>query len=200
MAVSTIALYASPPSSVCSTPHPCSINSHSSSYDFDLTTRSPSASTQSPSSNNQRQVIGGLSSLLKHSSSSLSNDEFTKVTMEDHNHYHHSQNQFSNLSSSFRYSNSSSLKREMHSPVSVFQGPVSVTSSSFNGSVVSGSFSGLGAFRVNSTTSVLLNGFVRNSLGSCLDHDVEELTFNMEDHFVFGDGVVELLASAQLRH
>ena len=120
--------------------------------------------------------------------------------MEDHNHYHHSQNQFSNLSSSFRYSNSSSLKREMHSPVSVFQGPVSVTSSSFNGSVVSGSFSGLGAFRVNSTTSVLLNGFVRNSLGSCLDHDVDELTFNMEDHFVFGDGVVELLASAQLRH
>ena len=89
----------------------------------------------------------------------------------------------------------------MLSPVSVFHGPVSVTIRVVALMVAwFRIFLVLGAFWVNSTTSVLLNGFVRNSLGSCLDHDVEELTFNMEDHFVFGDGVVELLASAQLRH
>lgn len=195
MAVSTIALYASPPSSVCSTPHPCSINSHSSSYDFDLNGRSPSTSSQSTSSSSQRPIIGGLSCLLKHSSSSP-NEDFQKVGIDDHHHH------YSNLSSSFRYSNcsslSSSLKRDHHSPVSVLQGPVSVSSSCNN--VVSGSFSGSSSFRINNSTNVLLNGFVRNSLGSCLDHDVEELTFNMEDHFVFCDGVEELLASAQSRH
>ncbi|KAL2933093.1 putative GTP diphosphokinase RSH3 chloroplastic [Bienertia sinuspersici] len=195
MAVSTIALYASPPSSVCSTPHPCSINSHSTSYDFDLNGRSPSTSSQSSSSTSQRPMMGGLSCLLKHSSSLAANDDFQKVGIEDHHHY-------SNLSSSFRYSNcsslSSSLKRDLQSPVSVLQGPVSVSSSC--NSVASGSFSGSSSFRINNTTNVLLNGFVRNSLGSCLDHDVEELTFNMEDHFVFGDAVEELLASAQLRH
>lgn len=198
MAVSTIALYASPPSSVCSTPHPCSINSHSSSYDFDLNGRSPSTSSQSSSSTSQRPIIGGLSCLLKHSSCSV-NEEFQKVGIEDHHYHHH---QYSNLSSSLRYSNSSSLssslKRELQSPVSVFQGPVSVSNSC--NSVVSGSFSGSGSFRMNNTTNGLLNGFVRNSLGSCLDRDVEELTFNMEDHYVFGNGVEELLASAQIRH
>lgn len=197
MAVSTIALYASPPSSVCSTPHPCSINSHSSSsYDFDLSGRSPSTSSPSPSSTSQRPVMGGLSCLLKHCSPSP-NEDFQKIGMDDH--------QYSNLCSSFRYSGcsslSSSLKRDHQSPVSVFQGPVSVTgsgSSSCNSSVVSGS----GSFRVNNTTNGLLNGFVRNSLGSCLDHDVEELTFSMEEQCVFvgGGGVEGLLASAQIRH
>ncbi|XP_021716529.1 probable GTP diphosphokinase RSH2, chloroplastic [Chenopodium quinoa] len=197
MAVSTIALYASPPSSVCSTPHPCSINSHSSSYDFDLSGRSPSTSSQSSSSSSQRPIIGGLSCLLKHSPTSV-NEDFQKVGLDDH-HLHH---QYNNLSSSFRYSNcsslSSSLKRDLQSPVSVFQGPVSVSSSC--NSVASGSFSGSGSFRVNNTTNGLLNGFVRNSLGSCLDREVEELTFNMEDHFVFGGSVEELLASAQIRN
>uniref|UniRef100_A0A803KR21 GTP diphosphokinase n=1 Tax=Chenopodium quinoa TaxID=63459 RepID=A0A803KR21_CHEQI len=105
MAVSTIALYASPPSSVCSTPHPCSINSHSSSYDFDLSGRSPSTSSQSSSSSSQRPIIGGLSCLLKHSPTSV-NEDFQK--------------------------------RDLQSPVSVFQGPVSVSSSYhfvFGGSV-----------------------------------------------------------------
>ncbi|KNA26122.1 hypothetical protein SOVF_000390 [Spinacia oleracea] len=194
MAVSTIALYASPPSGICSTPHP-SINSHSS-YDFDLNGRSPSTSSQSSSSTSQRPIIGGLSHLLKHSPTSV-NEEFQKVGLDDH-HYH----QYGSLSSSFRYSNcsplSSSLKRDLQSPVSVFQGPVSVSGSSSYNTVASGSYSG--SFRVNNTTNGLLNGFVRNSLGSCLDRDVEELTFNMEEQFVFGGSVAELLASAQNRH
>lgn len=179
MAVSAIALYASPPSSVCSSPYPCSMSSQSS-YDFDLAARSSPAASSSATSTSHRTIVGGLSSLLKNSasatSSSYSSDELQK-----------GEDQYTNLSSSFGYSSysplSSSLKRYM--------GPISVSSSS--GSVVgSGSGSRSGSFRVN--------GFVKNSLGSCTDHDVDELTFNMEDSFAMGYHVQHLLASAQTRH
>jgi len=177
MAVSAIALYASPPSSVCSSPYPCSMSSQSS-YDFDLAARSSPAASSSATSTSHRTIVGGLSRLLKNSasasSSSYSSDELQK-----------GEDQYSNLSSSFGYSScsplSSSLKRYM--------GPVSVSSSS--GSIV-GRGSGSGSFRVN--------GFVKNSLGSCTDHDVDELTFNMEDSFAMGYHVQHLLASAQTRH
>ncbi|KAK7389669.1 hypothetical protein VNO78_24906 [Psophocarpus tetragonolobus] len=205
MAVSTIALYASPPSSVCSTPHPCQINAHAS-YDFELGSRSssPAASTAPPSTS-QKPVMGGLSCLFssptpaaKHSplSSNFSGEE----------------DELKELSSSFSYSPSkfgvSSWKRDQ-SPVSVFHGPVSCSSSgrSCTGSTPVRSFRG--------GTSGLLYGFVRNALGSsCLEYDldagdssalIDELTFNLEDNFVEGGFQFEpyakkLLLGAQLRH
>ncbi|KAE8659581.1 hypothetical protein F3Y22_tig00116962pilonHSYRG00688 [Hibiscus syriacus] len=61
MAVSTIALYASTPSSVCSTPHQININS----CDFDLNSRSSSStSSTAASSSCPRPMVGGLSCLF----------------------------------------------------------------------------------------------------------------------------------------
>ncbi|KHN01417.1 Putative guanosine-3',5'-bis(diphosphate) 3'-pyrophosphohydrolase [Glycine soja] len=117
------------------------------------------------------------------------------------------------LSSSFSYSPSkfagSSWKRDQ-SPVSVFHGPVSCSSS---GRSSTGSSSRIRSFRGG--TSGLFDGFVRNALGSsCLDYDldagdssamVDELTFNLEDNFVEGGFHFEpyakkLLLGAQMRH
>ena len=212
MAMSTIALYASSPSSVCSTTHPCSISSLSSSYEFDLSSRSAPAAP-SPA----RTPVGGLTCLLKHSSASPG----YSGEQEREN------DQYSSLGSSLRYSNcsplSSSLTKRDQSPVSVLQGAVSVSGSC---STIVGcsrsppmrisrekSGEGSAYFRSN-TTNGLFSGFVRNSigLGACLDHDsssfrlnscpldVEELTFSMEDNFVVDIGVEDLLASARRRH
>lgn len=202
MAVPTIALYASPPSTVCTTPYPCSISSHTS-YDFDINARSSSSATASPS---QKQIIGGLSclfsspSVVKHASSSGYSgaaDDLRHEKVED-------------LSRSFCYSPYPSLnsypKRDP-SPVSVFQAPVSCSSSPprrFAGDL---NKSG----RVGSTNR-LFNGFVRHALGSCVDYDspsfevhdsspeVDELTFNMEDHFLESNYSKDLLLNAQLKH
>lgn len=221
MTVSTIALYASPPSSVCSTPHPCHINAHAS-YDFDLGSRSSSSSSSTTASTSQKPVMSGLSCLfssptVKHaplSSFSGAGEELGCLA------------ELKELSSSFSYSPSkfsgSSWKRDQ-SPVSVFQGPVSCSSSSVSGSARSP------PVRIGCDSSIrcgnsgLLDGFVRNALGSCLDYDspgfeirgadldvgspssslVDELTFNLEDAFVegtFEPYARELLAGAQLRH
>lgn len=105
------------------------------------------------------------------------------------------------LSSKF----SGSCVRKDFSPVSVFQGPVSC-SSSVVGSARSPPMS---------LQSGLFNGFVRNALGSCVDYDspsfgvhgdelnvglAEELTFNMEVEGTSEPYVKELLLNAQLRH
>ncbi|PSR96201.1 GTP diphosphokinase [Actinidia chinensis var. chinensis] len=211
MAVPTIALYASPPSSVCSTAH-----SHSS-YDPDLTSRS------SPSTSSQKPLIGGLSCLfssasVKHiSSSSYSN------CGEELGSLRHDRGE--ELSCSLRYSGysnfGSSMKRAQ-SPKSVLQFPVSCSSSppmrigreknvgvNFHGSIRGG-------------TIGLFNGFVRNALGSCVDYDsstigvcgdsigvdsssvmVDDLPFNMEDNLTDSSSEVyakDLLLCAQLRH
>ncbi|KAM7476091.1 hypothetical protein LguiB_023334 [Lonicera macranthoides] len=227
MAVPTIALYASPPSSVCSTPYPCQINSHAS-YDFDLTGRSSSSPLAAASSPSQKPIIGGLSCLfsstsVKHaSSSSYSNGGGDELVSSRHD-------RGDELSSSFCYSPfGSSLKRDQ-SPVSVFQGPISCTSS------------GVGSSRslpmrfsrerdlvdenmqasVRSGNSKLFNGFVGHALGSWVDNDspsfrtygnklnvdssvlVDELTFNMEGSFTKMNPepyAKDLLLSAQLRH
>ncbi|XP_057976438.1 probable GTP diphosphokinase RSH2, chloroplastic [Malania oleifera] len=200
MAVSTIALYASPPSSVCSTPHPCQINSHSP-YDFEVNSR-PSSSSSPAASSSQKPMIGGLSCLfssstVRHVSSSSS---FANGGEELGLLWH---DRGDELSSSFSYSPhpsfGSSSKRDQ-SPVSVLQGPVSCSSS-----------------------HGLFNGFVRNALGSCIDYDspsfqmhggsaiemdsssvlVDELTFNMDDNVVetISDPYAkDLLSGAQLRH
>ncbi|RZC01274.1 putative GTP diphosphokinase RSH3, chloroplastic isoform B [Glycine soja] len=204
MAVSTIALYASPPSGVCSTSH--QINCHAG-YDFELGSRSSSpAGSTAPPSTSQKPVMGGLSCLFsspapprKHAPQLSSNFSGEEDEMKE-------------LSSSFSYSPSkfagSSWKRDQ-SPVSVFHGPVSCSSSgrSSTGSTPIRSFRG--------GTSGLFDGFVRNALGSsCLDYDldagdssamVDELTFNLEDNFVEGGFHFEpyakkLLLGAQMRH
>ncbi|GAU32976.1 hypothetical protein TSUD_358430 [Trifolium subterraneum] len=205
MAVSTIALYASPPSSACSPPY--QINSHAS-YDFEFGSRSSSPASTATASTSAKPVIGGLSCLfssptvVKHVPLSSS---FSGGGEED---------ELKELSSSFSYSYSpskfGSWKRDhqIQSPVSVFQCPVSCSSSSIGTSRSTG----------KSNTGGLYDGFVRSALGSsCLDYDstsvklrgggVDELTFNLDDTFeegCFGFEIEpyakKLLMSAQLRH
>ncbi|KAJ9559606.1 hypothetical protein OSB04_004766, partial [Centaurea solstitialis] len=119
MAVPTIALY--------STPYPCQINSHTS-YDFEL---SSSSTATVSTSQKQKPIVGGLSSMFSPSTSFSGGGSEDLPSMrgggggggggED-------------LSSSFSYSPFGSyLKQRDHvhhqSPVSVFQGPVSMSSS-----------------------------------------------------------------------
>ncbi|XP_010542388.1 PREDICTED: probable GTP diphosphokinase RSH3, chloroplastic [Tarenaya hassleriana] len=214
----TIALYASPPSSVCSAPH--QINSHIS-CDLDLNSRT-SSSASSTASSPQKPIVGGLSSLFSggsvKSASSCSSypsggDELASIR--------HDRSEDLSLSSSFCYSpskfvGSSYLKRDQ-SPVSVLHGPVSCSSSppmrSYRDRNLDGSFHG--SFRAGA--SGLFNGFVRKALGSCVDYDpagfemgsssnsvlVDELPFSMDDGF--GEDLMQpyardLLRRAQLRH
>ncbi|KAK7294452.1 hypothetical protein RJT34_17341 [Clitoria ternatea] len=213
MAVSTIALYASPPSSVCSTPHPCQINAHSS-YDFELGSRSSSPATTTTTSTSQKPVIGGLSCLFSSPATAVKHaplsSSFSGAGEED---------ELKELSSTFSYSPSkfggSSWKRDQ-SPVSVFHGPVSCSSTRSCGSTpvrIRCERGGGGG------ASGLFDGFVRNALvsSSCLDYEsrsfnvdagdssalVDELTFNLEDTFVeggFEPYAKKLLLGAQMRH
>ncbi|KAF8388723.1 hypothetical protein HHK36_025403 [Tetracentron sinense] len=212
MGVPTIALYASPPSSVCSTPHPCQINSHASS-DYELIPRLSSSSSPSAAASAQKPIVGGLSCLFssptvaRHASSSSfvgGGDDLGSLRHD----------RGDELSSSFRYSPysplSSSLKCRDQSPVSVFQGPVSCSS-------IGGCSSRSPPLRISRERNGdlllqacsrtgrdgLFNGFLRNALGSCIDYDspsfpmpgggldgdsstaiVDELTFNMEDNLM----------------
>ncbi|KAG6792236.1 hypothetical protein POTOM_001380 [Populus tomentosa] len=225
MAVPTIALYASPPSSVCSTPFPCQINAHAN-YDFELNSRSSSTASSSASSS-QKPIVGGLSRLfsspaVKHASFSGDREELG---------WHDRGDELKELSSSFCYTPSkclagSSIKRDQ-SPASVLQGQVSCSSSppmriarERSGCDVGFQSSIHGSFR--SGANGLFNGFVRNALGSCVDYDspsfevhsngidegsssvvVDELTFSMEDSCVdanYEPYAKELLLGAQLRH
>ncbi|XP_068303373.1 probable GTP diphosphokinase RSH2, chloroplastic [Pyrus communis] len=216
MTVPTIALYAA---------HPCQINAHTS-HDFELGSRS-SSSTASTPSNSQKPVTGGLSCLfssptVKHASSSSS---FSGGGEELGSLWH---DRGEELSSSFRYSgskfNGASMNRDQ-SPVSVFQGPVSSSSSGVSGSARSPPMRitrerfGNGDISLNSIrcrSNGLFNGFVRGALGSsCIDYDspsfevqtdgldvgssavlVDELTFNMEDGFL--EGIAEPYAKELL--
>ncbi|KAG2722619.1 hypothetical protein I3760_02G135000 [Carya illinoinensis] len=207
MAVPIIALYASPPSTVCSAPHPCQINAHAS-CDFELSSR-PSSSASSSPSTPQKPGIGGLSCLFSspsvRPSSSFSvggcGEEFSSL-------WHDRGEELKELSSSYYHLPSklvgSCLKKDL-SPVSVFQGPVSC-SSNVAGSVRSPTMS---------FQSGLFNGFERNALGSCVDYDspslelcsdgynvglAEELTFNIEVEGNSEPYVKELLLGAQSRH
>ncbi|MED6221365.1 putative GTP diphosphokinase rsh2, chloroplastic [Stylosanthes scabra] len=225
MAVSTIALYASPPSSVCSTPHPCQINAHGS-CDFDMGSRSTSSSTASTS---QKPVMGGLSCLF----SSPAPAAVKHIPLsgfsgagEDHGGGRGDELNLKELGSSFSYSPSkfggSSWKRDHHSPVSVFNGPVSCSSTVGSSSNLRSTPSSvrIGGGSERGGTSGLFDGFVRNALGSCLDYDstsfnvggldegdssalADELTFNLEDTFMdggFEPYAKKLLLGAQLRH
>lgn len=215
MAVSTIALYASPPSSVCSAPH--QISSHAS-YDFDVNGRATS-STSASASPSQKPLIGGLSCLF--SSPPLKSASYS-AGAEELGSLRHDRTE--ELGSSFRYSSlSSSLKRDQahHSPVSVLQGLGNSigTSSRSPPMRMSADFSS-----IRSGSGGMFTGFVRHALGSCVDYDplplaldvkdfdlssssnalsTDELTFNMEDNFVELDlppYAKDLLSDAQSRH
>ncbi|CAL5195756.1 unnamed protein product [Lathyrus oleraceus] len=219
MAVSTISLYASPPSSVCSAPH--QISPHAS-YDFDFGSRSssPASTATATASTSAKPMIGGLSCLFSSSVAMKHVPLASSFSGGD-------EDELKELGSSFSYSPSKfggSWKRDyqnqIQSPVSVFQCPVSCGSSM---GTVRSSRSSAGGF---------FEGFVRRALGSsCLEYDstgvrlrgggggggefdggsssalVDELTFNLEDTFVegcfgfeFEPYAKKLLMSAQLRH
>lgn len=227
MPVPTIALYASPPSSVCSTPHPCQINSHAS-YEFDLNSRSSpaSSSTASPSPS-QKPIVGGLSRLLSSSQPAVKHATYSTTADELSSSLWHDRGAEELSCGSFRYSSlSSSLKRDQcyQSPVSVLQGPVSCSSGSGIGSA-SASRSppmrmGDNMSSIRSGSRGLFDRFVRHALGSCVDYDspcfqlhdsvastssglVDELTFNMEDNFTESSVdpyAKDMLLNAQYRH
>lgn len=214
MAVPTIALYASPTSSVCSTPYPCHINAHAS-CDFELNTKT-STSASPTTSSTQKPAIGGLSCLFSSPS--------VKYAPSSSSYASCGEDLEKELSSSFCYSPSkfggSSLKKEQ-SPVSVLQGPVSCSSSIGSRSCPirvrdRGGDVNLSGF-IRGGAGGLFNGFVRNALGFCIDHDlpgidvdscssvIDELTFNMEDQDGIVDGDPEpyakdLLMAAQMKH
>ncbi|KAM7483902.1 hypothetical protein LguiB_008485 [Lonicera macranthoides] len=211
-AVPSIALYANPPT-MCS----------NSSYDFDLSGR-PSLSPLCTASPTQKPVAGGLSTLfssqsvVKHVSSSSGDEELGPLWHEKGELFNNS------LCYSPYQSFTSSIKRDQ-SPVSVFQGPVSCSSS-----WIGSSRSSLTRFARERGSDVNLqgwcrtggsNGFVRHALGSCVDYDspsfqirdnsrdvgsalmVEELPFNMEDTFMESNSppyAKDLLSGAQVRH
>ncbi|KAI3759788.1 hypothetical protein L6452_07846 [Arctium lappa] len=198
MAVPTIALYASPPSGVYSTPYPCQINSHGS-YDFDLNSR-PSSSSTATASSSTKSIIGGLSSLFSSSSS------FSSGGAEDLSSLRGGEE----LSNSFSYSAFGSCLKRDHfhqSPVSVIQGPVSLSSTP---SMI---FSPERDGSVRVGTRRLFKGFVTHALGSCVDYSpsfhlrdtlAEELTFIMDDNNMKEQNpepyAKEMLLAAQLRH
>lgn len=203
MAVSTIALYASPSGSICSRPHHININS----CDFDLNSRSSSStSSTAASTSSQRPILGGLSCLF----SSPSVKSSFSSGGEDLGSYRGEE--LKDLSCSFCYSSSkfgaSSFKTNQ-SPVSVFQGPVLCSSSSppmRSAREKGGDGNFQGSFR--SGTNGLFNGFIRGALDSCIDYNstsfeaqsiVDELPFTMEDSFT-EEGKSELLLGAQMRH
>lgn len=222
MAVPAIALYASPLNTVCSTPHPCQINSH----DFDLNCRSSSASTASTSPLPlHKPIVGGLSLLLS-STPAVKHVNYSGPTEELGSSMWHDRGGDEFGSGSFRYSSlSSSLKRDQfyQSPVSVLQVPVSYSTSSGIGSIpTSRSPSmriGENITSIRSVSRGLFSGFVRHALGSYVDYDstcfeipkdldstdgsVDDLTFNMEDNFPESDidpSAKRLLLDAQGRH
>ncbi|KAK9726912.1 hypothetical protein RND81_05G245100 [Saponaria officinalis] len=170
MAVSTIALYASPPSSVCSTQHHSSITA---AYDFDLTSPSPATTATSSS-----PMIGGLSRLFSSPSStpiaSTSSNSCYSSYGDDHHHHHH-----------------------QSSPVSVLHGSVSGSMSSSNngfGSFRSGLFGGF----VRSAVRERISGVCLDDHVEELTFDMEDefLSGGGGD----GGVVENLLSSAQTRH
>lgn len=179
----TIAIYGSPPSNVCSTPHQITAS------DLDLTSRNLSTS---PSSS----LLGGLSSLF--SGASLKADDFSSLRHDRSEDYKDLSFTSSFCYSPSRFVGSSYHRRDHQSPISVLHGPVSSSCSppmrSFHGSLRAGGGNGL------------FSRFVRKAVGSCVDYELgssssDELTFPMED----GEDTRQpyarnLLRRAQLRH
>ncbi|KAK9099524.1 hypothetical protein Syun_026569 [Stephania yunnanensis] len=219
MAIPTIALYASSPSSFCSTAHPCAINASSDLEWNPSRITSASASASSPGSST-KTTVGGLSLLFSTPSVRSHGDDLGSLWHERGEDL---------LGSSYSYSTISSLSNSIkcrdQSPVSVFQGPVSCSSVGVGSSWSSPtrvSRERNGELRVSApfwaNKDALFNGLVRNALGSCIDHESssdvsismiagihgdssngdlsDELTFSMEDNC--DPNSKELLLGAQL--
>eukprot|EP00268_Persea_americana_P041247 TRINITY_DN4105_c0_g1_i3.p1 TRINITY_DN4105_c0_g1~~TRINITY_DN4105_c0_g1_i3.p1 ORF type:complete len:494 (-),score=63.97 TRINITY_DN4105_c0_g1_i3:598-2079(-) len=172
MAVPTIALYASPPGSVCSTPYPCS-----SSSDYEVNPRPPAAATA------QKPTVGGLSRLFASASSVRHPAPSSSFAGDEIGTLRHDRGGgggggcCDDFGSSYCYS-LSPFKCRDQSPVSVFHGPVSCGSVgstrsppqapriSRNGDLY---LPAAAAFR--SGRDRLFNGFVGNALGPCVDYD-----------------------------
>ncbi|XP_051135338.1 probable GTP diphosphokinase RSH3, chloroplastic [Andrographis paniculata] len=208
MAVPTIALYAPPPSSMCSAPH--QISPHAS-YDFDVNGRSTSSASATSS---QKNLIGGLSCLF--SSVPVKSASYSAGVEELSSLWH---DRTEELGSSFRCSSLSPSKRDQaqQSPVSVLQGPNnSIGARSRSPTMrISADFSS-----IRSGSGGMFNGFARHALSSCVDYEsspltlddndvdlssssTEELPFTMEDHFVelnLPPYAKDLLSDAQSRH
>jgi len=202
----TIALYASPASTVCSTAH--QINAHIS-CDLDLNSRSSSASSSTSS-----PTIGGLSLLFSGASvkSSSSSSSSHPTVGEELASIRHDRSEDRTLSGSFCYSpskfiGSSYLKRDHQSPVSVLHGPISSGNSPPMRISRDRNLDGGSALRVGS--SRLFNGFVRKAIGSCVDYDTDSVLVDEQLPFTMDDGFEgerrqpyarDLLRRAQLKH
>lgn len=172
----SIAICASPPSSVCSTPHQIAAS------DFNLST--------SPPSQRPIAVVGGLSSLF-----SVKSDDFSSSLRRDRDRSDDRKDLSSFCYSPARFSASSSYhRRDRHqSPISVLQGPLSC-------SCRTGSYRAKGLFDRFVTKAV--GSCVDYELGPSSpssSSSEEELTFPMEDD-TRQPYARNLLRRAQLRH
>ncbi|KAL0707881.1 hypothetical protein Bca4012_074307 [Brassica carinata] len=185
----TISIYASPPSSACSTPHQIAAS------DLDLASRNLSTSpSQKPI------VVGGLSSLFSGASVKSS----ASIGVEEYSRHDRSED-YRDLSftSSLCYSparfvaSSYHHRREHHqSPISVLHGPVSCSCSPPMR---------IGTSHRAGGANGLFSRFVRKAVGSCVDYELgpsDELTlFPMEDGSETKQPyAMDLLRRAQLRH
>ncbi|KAJ0264021.1 GTP diphosphokinase RSH2 [Hirschfeldia incana] len=171
----SIAIYASPPSSVCSTPHQIAPS------DFNLST--------SPSSSQKPIVVvgGGLSSLFSGKA-----DDFSSSLRHDRSEDYKDLT-FSYSPARFSYHH---RREHHHSPISVLHGPISCSCSSPPMRI--GSFHRANGL-FNRFVTKAVGSCVDYELGSSSSSD--ELTFPMED----GSDVKQpyardLLRRAQLRH
>lgn len=214
MSIPTIALFASPTSSICSPAHQsCSTGSSHGSSDHDFNPR-PSSSSSSPlpsaSPISKKSIIGGLSRLFSSPSASVHLSS-TFPGADDPLSLRHDRSDDFGCPYSF-----SLQKSKDHSPVSVFHGPLSwnTTTAATSISVGSPPSHNTSFLEFRTGRERLFHGFVRNALGSCLDYDTvppgvsdeEELTFDMDDGFVEADQdcspphARKILSEAQSRH
>lgn len=220
----TIALYASPPTGVCSTAHhSCQIAVSHGSSDFDLNPRASASSASAPSSSSsavsQKSIVGGLSLIFSSPAAAAATRHVSSSCFaggDEIGSFRHDRSD--ELGSSYSYS-SSPFKCREHSPVSVFQGPVSCSGSGSSKSPpsvrTSREWRG-GDWRTGKDR--LFKGFIRNALNPCLDYNPASLpkpsgsTF-CDEVFPFGldESLIdmapacqphskELLVGAQSRH
>ncbi|XP_065019999.1 probable GTP diphosphokinase RSH2, chloroplastic [Musa acuminata AAA Group] len=229
MSVPAIALYASPPSGVCSTHHhhSCQITASHSSTDLDLNPRAaaPVASSSASSAAaavSQKPIVGGLSRIFSSTAPAAAASRHVSasgfVSTDELGSFRHDRSD--DLGSLYSYSLSSSpFKGREHSPVSVFQGPVTCSGSGSSKSppLVRTPREWMGGdWRTGKDR--LFKGFIRNALSPCLVYDspsfstpnggtvpVEELPFGLDDSMIDTETTCEpyaqeLLAGAQARH
>ncbi|CAL9060504.1 probable GTP diphosphokinase RSH2, chloroplastic [Musa acuminata AAA Group] len=224
MSVPTIALYASPPTGVCSTAHhSCQIAVSHGSTDFDLNPRASASSASAPSSSSsavsQKSIVGGLSLIFSSPAAAAAARHVSSSCFaggDEIGSFRHDRSD--ELGSSYSYS-SSPFKCREHSPVSVFQGPVSCSGSGSSKSPpsvrTSREWRG-GDWRTGKDR--LFKGFIRNALNPCLDYNPASLPMPSGSTFcdeVFPFGLderlidmapacqphsKELLVGAQSRH